>query len=174
MSKENPSAIIVMGVSGAGKSSIGERLAVRLGCRFVEGDRLHPASNVEKMAKGMPLTDEDRWPWLDLVGQELAASVAEGKSLVLSCSSLKRIYRDRLRQAAGGHLRFVFLKGTPELLELRMGERTGHFMPLSLLHTQLATLETPEGEEGVVTVDIDATLEEIVDAAHSGLMKQGL
>ncbi|MDY6963510.1 MAG: shikimate kinase, partial [Pseudomonadota bacterium] len=76
MSKENPSAIIVMGVSGAGKSSIGERLAVRLGCRFVEGDRLHPASNVEKMAKGMPLTDEDRWPWLDLVGQELAASVA--------------------------------------------------------------------------------------------------
>jgi gluconokinase len=174
MSTETPSAIIVMGVSGAGKSSIGERLASRLGCRFVEGDRLHPASNVEKMAKGMPLTDEDRWPWLDLVGQELATSVAEGKSLVLSCSSLKRIYRDRLRQAAGGHLHFVFLKGTPELLERRMGERTGHFMPLSLLHTQLATLETPEGEEGVVTVDIDATLEEIVAAAHAGLKKLGL
>ncbi|MFN7101214.1 MAG: gluconokinase [Pseudorhizobium sp.] len=174
MSLQNPSAIIVMGVSGAGKSSIGERLADRLNCRFVEGDRLHPASNVEKMAKGMPLTDEDRWPWLDLVGQELAASVAKGNSLVLSCSALKRTYRERLRQAAGGQLRFVFLKGTPQLLEVRMGERTGHFMPLSLLHTQLATLETPEGEEGVVTVDIDATLEEIVDAAHAGLKKLGL
>lgn len=174
MSTKNPSAIIVMGVSGAGKSSIGERLAARLDCQFVEGDRLHPASNVEKMAKGMPLTDEDRWPWLDLVGQELANSVAKGNSLVLSCSALKKIYRERLRQAAGGHLRFVFLKGSPELLEIRMGERTGHFMPLSLLHTQLATLETPEGEDGVVTVNIDATLEEIVEAAYSGLINQGL
>ncbi len=168
----HPTAIIVMGVSGAGKSSIGERLAVRLGCAFVEGDRLHPASNVEKMAKGMPLTDEDRWPWLDLVGNELATSVGKGNSLVLSCSALKRIYRDRLRKAAGGRLRFVFLKGTPQLLEVRMGERTGHFMPLSLLQTQLATLESPEGEEGVITVDIDATLEEIVEAAFQGLEKQ--
>ncbi len=168
----HPTAIIVMGVSGAGKSSIGERLAARLGCEFVEGDRLHPASNVEKMAKGMPLTDEDRWPWLDLVGNELATSVEKGKSLVLSCSALKRTYRERLRKAAGGRLRFVFLKGTPQLLEVRMGERTGHFMPLSLLQTQLATLETPEGEEGVVTVDIDATLDEIVEAAYQGLKKQ--
>lgn len=160
-----------MGVSGAGKSSVSERLAERLGCGFAEGDRLHPAANVEKMAKGTPLTDEDRWPWLDLVGQELADSVANGKSLVLSCSALKQIYRERLREAAGGNLRFVFLKGSPELLEVRMGERTGHFMPLSLLHSQLATLETPEGEHGVVTVNIDATLEEIVDAAYSGLQK---
>jgi gluconokinase len=160
-----------MGVSGAGKSSIGELLAQRLGCDFAEGDRLHPASNVEKMAKGIPLTDEDRWPWLDLVGQQLAASVRAGGSLVLSCSALKRIYRQRLREAAGGNLRFVFLKGSPELLEMRMGERTGHFMPLSLLHSQLATLETPEGEEGVVTVSIDATLNEIVDAAYTGLQK---
>lgn len=160
-----------MGVSGAGKSSVSERLAEKLGCDFAEGDRLHPASNVEKMAKGIPLTDEDRWPWLDLVGQELADSVAKGKSLVLSCSALKQIYRKRLRQAAGGNLRFVFLKGSPELLEVRMGERTGHFMPLSLLHSQLATLETPEGEEGVVTVSIDATLDEIVDAAYEGLRR---
>jgi gluconokinase len=168
----HPTAIIVMGVSGAGKSSIGERLSVRLGCEFVEGDRLHPASNVEKMAKGMPLTDEDRWPWLDLVGKELATSVEKGDSLVLSCSALKRTYRERLRQAAGGRLRFVFLKGAPKLLEVRMGERTGHFMPLSLLQTQLATLESPEGEEGVVTVDIDASLDEIVEAAYQGLKKQ--
>ncbi len=169
MNAHRPSAIIVMGVSGAGKSSVGEQLAHRLGCDFAEGDRLHPASNVEKMAKGIPLSDEDRWPWLDLVGEELRSAVTSGKSLVLSCSALKRIYRERLREAAGGKLRFVFLKGSPELLEVRMGERTGHFMPLSLLHSQLATLETPEGEEGVVTVDIDATLDEIVEAAYVGL-----
>lgn len=174
MTTQAPSAVIVMGVSGAGKSSIGERLAERLCCDFAEGDRLHPASNVEKMAEGTPLTDEDRWPWLDLVGQELATAVANGKSLVLSCSALKQIYRERLREAAGGELRFVFLKGAPELLEVRMGKRTGHFMPLSLLHSQLATLETPEGEEGVVTVDIDASLDEIVDAAYRGLQQLGL
>lgn len=172
MSNEHPTAVIVMGVSGAGKSSVGERLAAKLGCDFVEGDRLHPASNVEKMAKGIPLTDDDRWPWLDLVGRELATSIEKGASLVLSCSALKRIYRDRLRKATGGQLRFVFLKGTPALLEIRMGERTGHFMPLALLQTQLATLETPEGEEGVVTVDIDADLEQIVEAAYAGLKMQ--
>ncbi|MCJ8520798.1 gluconokinase [Pseudorhizobium tarimense] len=171
MSKKHPAAVIVMGVSGAGKSSIGERLAARLGCEFAEGDRLHPAANVEKMAKGIPLTDEDRWPWLDLIGKELAQCIEKGEDIVVSCSSLKRVYRDRMRKAAGGRLRFVFLKGTPELLEVRMGERTGHFMPLSLLQTQLATLESPEGEEGVVTVDIDATLDEIVEAAYQGLKK---
>ncbi|CAD7054576.1 gluconokinase [Pseudorhizobium endolithicum] len=174
MTIRTPSAIIVMGVSGAGKSSIGEMLSRRLDCDFVEGDRLHPAANVEKMAKGIPLTDEDRWPWLDLVGQELADAVSAGKTLVLSCSALKRVYRERLRKAAGGRLYFVFLKGSPQLLEVRMGERTGHFMPLSLLHSQLATLETPEGEEGVVTVDIDATLDEIVAAAESGLRELAL
>ena len=174
MSKEHPAAVVVMGVSGAGKSSIGERLAARLGCEFVEGDRLHPAANVEKMAQGIPLTDEDRWPWLDLIGKELAQAIEKGDDIVLSCSSLKRVYRDRMRQATDGRLRFVFLKGTPELLEVRMGERTGHFMPLSLLQTQLATLESPEGEEGVVTVDIDATLEEIVEAAYQGLKKQSV
>ncbi|CCF18017.1 putative gluconokinase [Pseudorhizobium banfieldiae] len=173
MNRQTASAIIVMGVSGAGKSSVGERLAEALNCDFAEGDRLHPPSNVEKMAKGIPLNDEDRWPWLDLVGQELALAVAEGRSLVLSCSALKRIYRDRLRAAAGGNLKFVFLKGTPELLEIRMGDRTGHFMPLSLLHSQLATLETPEGEKGVVTVTIDGTLDEIVEAAEKGLSKLG-
>ena len=166
-----PRAIIVMGVSGAGKSSVGERLAQRLGCSFAEGDRLHPASNVEKMAKGIPLADEDRWPWLDLVGQELASALARGDTLVLSCSALKRAYRERLRKAAGGELFFVFLKGSTELLEVRMGERTGHFMPTSLLKSQLATLESPEGEDRVVTVDIDASLETIVDNAYDALIK---
>jgi gluconokinase len=171
ISARPPRAIIVMGVSGAGKSSVGELLAERLHCAFAEGDRLHPPANVEKMAKGIPLTDEDRWPWLDLVGQELASALARGETLVLSCSSLKKIYRERLRKASGGELFFVFLKGTPELLQVRMGERTGHFMPTSLLQSQLATLESPEGEEGVATVDIDASLEVIVDKAYEGLTK---
>jgi gluconokinase len=158
-----------MGVSGAGKSSVAELLARRLGCAFVEGDRLHPASNVAKMAEGIPLTDDDRWPWLDLVGDELAAARERGESIVVTCSSLKRSYRTRLREASKGPLYFVFLKGSPELLASRMGERQGHFMPTSLLQSQLQTLESPEGEDGVVTVDIDATVEEIVAKAHDGL-----
>lgn len=168
---ETATAIIVMGVSGAGKSSIGERLAEKLHSAFVEGDRLHPAANVEKMAKGIPLTDEDRWPWLDRIGEELASALSRNETLVLSCSALKKSYRERLRTAAGGELFFVFLKGSPELLEVRMGERKGHFMPASLLKSQLATLESPEGEHGVVTVDIDADIETIVDNAYRGLLE---
>lgn len=158
-------AIIVMGVSGAGKTSVAELLAQRLGCEFVEGDRLHPASNVEKMAKGTPLTDEDRWPWLEIIGQELHTARSGGRDIVLTCSSLKKVYREKLRSSAGEPLYFVFLKGSPELLASRMGDRKGHFMPTSLLQSQLATLESPEGEEAVVTVDIDASVPEIVDDA---------
>lgn len=155
-------AIIVMGVSGAGKSSIAELLATRIGSKFVEGDRLHPETNVKKMAQGTPLTDEDRWPWLDIIGRELKSSREAGENIVLTCSSLKKIYRNRLRIAGGEPLYFVFLKGTPELLAERMGARKGHFMPTALLQSQLATLESPEGEPGVVTVDIDASIEDIV------------
>jgi gluconokinase len=169
MSTQEARAIIVMGVSGAGKTSVAELLAHRMGCAFLEGDRLHPKANVDKMAHGTPLTDEDRWPWLDLIGNEIAAVTAQGKSVVATCSSLKVSYRERLRKAAGGKLYFVFLKGAEDLLAQRMGERKGHFMPASLLQSQLATLESPEGEQGVVTVDIDATVEVIVDRALSGL-----
>lgn len=166
-----PLAIVVMGVSGSGKTSVGEHLAARLGCAFVEGDRLHPEANVAKMAKGIPLTDDDRWPWLDLVGGELAKARARGESVVVSCSALKQIYRDRLRRESGGMLYFVFLTGDPKVLEQRMGARTGHFMPASLLQSQLATLESPELEPGVVTVDIDASLNAIVDKAFDGIAK---
>lgn len=171
-------AIIVMGVSGSGKTSIAERIASRLNCAFVEGDRLHPAANVIKMSQGIPLTDDDRWPWLDVIGAELAATrekAANGNAdennggVVATCSALKRTYRDRLRRAAGGSLDFVFLSGDPKVLEKRMGARTGHFMPASLLQSQLATLESPEGEEGVVTVDIDASLDVIVANACEAL-----
>ena len=167
--QDTPLAIIVMGVSGSGKSSIGEGVAARLGVHFIEGDALHPAANVEKMSKGIPLTDEDRWPWLEKIGQEIAASLAKGKGIAVSCSALKRIYRERLRAAAGGHLYFVYLDGSKELLTRRMGERKGHFMPASLLESQLQTLEVPTGEPGVVTVDIDDTIDGIVDAALKGL-----
>ncbi len=168
-SSPEPQAIIVMGVSGCGKSSVGARLAGRLGLPFIEGDVLHPAANVEKMARGIPLTDDDRWPWLDLIGAEIAASLARAEGIVVSCSALKRVYRQRLRAEAGGRLAFVYLEGTPELLETRMGARTGHFMPPALLTSQLATLEDPTGEPGVVTVSIDQPVEAIVEEALAAL-----
>lgn len=164
-------AIIVMGVSGAGKTSIADLMAKRLGCKFVEGDQLHPASNVKKMADGTPLTDEDRWPWLEIIGNELKASRSADEDIIVTCSALKKIYREKLRSAGGEPLYIVFLKGSPELLASRMGARKGHFMPASLLQSQLATLESPEGETNVVTVDIDATVPEIVEDAIARLEK---
>ena len=162
-----PRAIIVMGVSGAGKSSVAIRLAERLGYRFIEGDALHPPENVEKMSHGIPLDDADRWPWLALVGEDLARYRVEG--VVITCSALKRIYRDRLREGAGGPLAFVFLEGSQALLAERMGHRSGHFMPTSLLKSQLEALEPPGGEPGVVTVCIDRAPEAICDSALAGL-----
>lgn len=169
-----PHAIIVMGVSGSGKSSIGEKLAEALSLRFVEGDALHPRANVEKMSKGIPLTDDDRMPWLDIIGETIRTALAKGEGVIVSCSALKRIYRDRLREAAGGNLFFVYLEGSKELLTDRMGHRTGHFMPTSLLESQLATLEVPTGEPGVVTVDIDDTVEAIAEAARMKLAPLGI
>jgi gluconokinase len=171
MTDDKSKAIIVMGVSGAGKTSIADLLANRLKCRFVEGDRLHPEANVKKMAEGTPLTDEDRWPWLEVIGENLHAARAAGEDIVATCSALKKIYREKLRNAGGEPLYFVFLKGSPELLADRMGHRTGHFMPTSLLQSQLATLEGPEGEPEVVTVDIDASVPQIVDAAIAKLQQ---
>ena len=162
-------AVVVMGVSGCGKTSVAEGLAARFSAAFIEGDSLHPAANVDKMSRGVPLTDEDRWPWLDTVGRAMADALARGESVVVSCSALKRVYRDRLRMASGGALAFVFLKGSRDLLISRMAAREGHFMPVSLLDSQLATLEDPTGEPGVVSVDIDAPVDEIVAAAFAAL-----
>jgi gluconokinase len=141
--------IIVMGVSGSGKSTVGEKLAEALNLPFLEGDSLHPKSNVDKMASGIPLQDEDRWPWLDKIGERMA--VAE-QGLIVSCSSLKKSYRDCLRAAVGGQLAFVFLDGSFEVLHEHMGHRTGHFMPVTMLESQLATLESPVGEPLVFRV----------------------
>lgn len=164
-----PQAVIVMGVSGCGKSSVGEALAQQAGLPFIEGDVLHPASNVDKMAAGIPLTDEDRWPWLTVIGERMADALSRGEGVVVSCSALKKIYRDHLRAATGGRLSIVYLEGSRDLLARRMGARTGHFMPLTLLDSQLATLEVPTGEPGVVTVSIDQPVEGIVADALAGL-----
>ena len=167
----NACAVVVMGVSGCGKTSVAEGLAASLGAAFIEGDSLHPAVNVDKMSHGIALTDEDRWPWLDTVGRAMADVLAGNGSVVVSCSALKKAYRDRLRSSAGGKLAFVFLKGSRELLMSRMAAREGHFMPVSLLDSQLATLEDPSGEAGVVTVDIDASIDAIVASALGGLSR---
>lgn len=159
--------IIVMGVAGCGKSSVGMRLAETLGLPYREGDDLHPQTNIAKMSAGTPLNDDDRWPWLDRIGEILANHAESG--IVLTCSSLKKVYRDRLRAAAGGRLAFVFLDGSKALLTQRMGNREGHFMPTSLLESQLATLERPDQEIGVVVVSIDNTPEAITDLAIDGL-----
>lgn len=159
--------IIVMGVAGCGKSSVGTRLAEALSLSYQEGDDLHPQANIAKMSAGTPLNDDDRWPWLDRIGEILADHAESG--IVLTCSSLKKVYRDRLRAAAGGRLAFVFLDGSKTLLTKRMGSREGHFMPTSLLESQLATLERPDQEAGVVVVNIDNTPSEITDLAIDGL-----
>ena len=151
--------IIVMGVSGCGKTTAGEALALHFGVPYIEGDALHPAQNVAKMASGTPLNDDDRWPWLEKIG---AALKSHPGGAVATCSSLKKIYRDRLRATAGDGLRFVFLKCSKEVLEARMRARKGHFMPPSLLASQLATLEDPSGEAGVAAVNGDAAHEEIM------------
>jgi gluconokinase len=168
-----PIAIIVMGVSGCGKSSVGADLAARLGLPFIEGDVLHPKVNVDKMAAGTPLTDEDRWPWLTIIGETMSEALANGQGIVVSCSALKKIYRDHLRKAAGGRLAFVYLEGSHALLSARMGARTGHFMPPALLESQLATLEVPTGERGVVTISIDQPVGSIVADALQALAKLG-
>jgi carbohydrate kinase (thermoresistant glucokinase family) len=155
-----------MGVSGSGKSTIGAALAERLGIPFVDGDALHPLTNVERMAAGLPLRDEDRWPWLAAVG----ARLAEG-DVVVACSALKRSYRDAIL-AEAPDARFIHLTGSHELLDERMQRRTDHFMPPSLLESQLAALEPLAADEAGVTVEnagaVEAVVGRIVDAIGSG------
>ncbi|MBW9076369.1 gluconokinase [Rhizobium pusense] len=154
-----------MGVSGSGKSTIAEVLAERLGCRLLEGDDFHPSRNVEKMAMGIPLTDEDRWPWLDLIGQELSLTRSRGERLVATCSALRKSYRERLRQYGGTSICFLFLKSDRFTLQQRIDQRGGHFMPSSLLATQLALLEEPTFERDVTTVDVSLGLAAAVELA---------
>ena len=152
--------LLVMGVSGSGKTSVGTFLAGRLNWPYAEADAFHSTANVEKMAAGHPLTDEDRWPWLQAIRAWIDERVARGESGVVTCSALKRKYRDVLRRA---EVRFVYLKGTRELIAERMAARQGHFFKPSMLDSQFASLEEPSADEGVITVPIDGTPAEIVD-----------
>jgi gluconokinase len=152
--------LVLMGVAGSGKSAVGAALAARISATYLDGDDLHPPANIAKMSRGEPLTDDDRWPWLTLVGQRLANP--DG-TLIIGCSALKRRYRDHIRTEAAGSVTFVHLAGTKELIAARMGARAGHFMPTSLIDSQFAALEPPADDEHAITVDIDQPLERLVD-----------
>jgi gluconokinase len=157
-----PCALVVMGVSGSGKTTIADKLAERLNWAFEDGDRFHPASNVAKMSAGQPLTDEDRWPWLQAIADEIDRVCNAGQHAVIACSALKRAYRDILVHGRND-VRIIYLKGTQELIASRLARRKGHFMPPGLLDSQFKTLEPPGQGEGPVTVSIDASVEAIVD-----------
>ncbi len=155
-----------MGVSGCGKSLIGQTLATAMGLRFIDGDSLHPPANIAKMRRGEPLTDADRAPWLDSVGDTVRAD-----GTVVACSALKRAYRDQIRARAGAPVTFLYLRGQRATLLARMSTRPGHFMPPALLDSQLATLEPPAPDEAHLTADIEAAPAAIVTLFRTGLEK---
>ncbi|TGN73224.1 gluconokinase [Streptomyces bauhiniae] len=161
-----PQVVVVMGVAGTGKTTIGPLLAARLGVPYAEGDDFHPQANIDKMSAGTPLADADRWPWLDAIGRW--AHGRAGLGGVVSSSALKRSYRDRLRAEAPGVV-FVHLTGSRELIESRMSQRQGHFMPTALLDSQFATLQPLQADEAGVAVDVSGSPEEITERAAEAL-----
>jgi len=167
-----PVMLVVMGVSGSGKTTIARRLAESLGWDFLDGDDLHPAANVAKMRAGVPLVDADRWPWLAAIAAWMRQQLTAGRSGVVACSALRQVYRARLRQAGTG-VRFVYLRVDHEELARRMRGRE-HFMPPELLGSQLATLEEPGSDEPALRVDAGGTAEDTLALALQGLKEQGL
>ncbi|MEV0405452.1 gluconokinase [Actinoallomurus sp. NPDC050550] len=161
---QNP-IVLVMGVSGSGKTTIGAMLAGRLGWKYAEADDFHPPANVEKMHNGIPLTDEDRWPWLRAIG---AWMQEQTDPAVVTCSALKRKYRELLREDRPD-LHLVYLDGSKELISARLAARHGHFFPKQLLDTQFADLEPPQADEDALTVSIDQPIEKIVEEIHERL-----
>ncbi|HLN77683.1 MAG TPA: gluconokinase [Nocardioidaceae bacterium] len=159
---EGPVVLVLMGVSGCGKTAVGRVLASQLGWAFQEGDALHPPANVEKMAAGHPLTDEDRWPWLDLVAGWIDERLDSGQSGIVTCSALRRVYREKLDRRGSGVL-FVYLAGDYDLVAARITARHGHYMPPSLLESQFSTLEEPAADEPAIRVEIAGTPREIAD-----------
>lgn len=150
--------LVLMGVSGSGKTTVGHELSARLDWPYLDADDFHPPENVEKMRAGTPLSDEDRWPWLDALNAQLRDFDARGQSVILGCSALKAVYRSRLALGCR-EVRWVHLTGSFELIESRLNARTGHYMPAALLRSQFATLEAPQD---AITVGIDATPAQIV------------
>ena len=166
--------VVVMGVSGAGKTTVGMALAARLGWDFQDGDALHPDENIAKMAAGVPLTDDDRWPWLRRVREWIAAEQDSARCGVVACSALKRSYRDVLR---GADVLLVQLAAGTDVLEQRLEHRTGHFMRSGMLGSQLDALELPQPDERVLVVDadrpVDVVVDDIVAAFDSGTWQAG-
>ncbi len=158
-----------MGVSGCGKSTLGALLAGALDCPFLEGDEFHAASAVAKMRAGQPLSDDDRWPWLDRLGAAIGKSLATHGGVVAACSALKRGYRERLRQAIGAPTRFILLDAQPDELLRRLTQRADHYMPASLLDSQLATLERPDADEAILTLDAATSPERLRELAQTWL-----
>jgi gluconokinase len=163
-----PPTVLVMGVCGCGKSTVGAQLAQRLSVTYLEGDTYHPPENIERMRAGQPLTDDDRAGWLAALAQALTEH--QGRGVVLSCSALKRRYRDVLRQGAPG-LRIVLLHGSEPLLQARLAARKHHYMPASLLASQLAALETPDPDEHATVLDIAAPVAAVVQAAQDAVTR---
>lgn len=166
--------LVVMGVSGSGKTTVAEGVVERTGWVFAEADAFHPQANIDKMASGTPLTDEDRWPWLRHLGAWMAEHGAKGEDTVITCSALKRTYRDVLRAdvlalGAGHRVLFAHLDGSAEVIAARLEGRKGHFMPASLLQSQIDTLEDLEPDEDGVVLDLTAAPAELVERVMEGL-----
>ena len=165
-------AIVVMGVSGSGKSTIGRRIASRLGFAFADADRYHPEANIAKMAAGVPLTDEDRQPWLERLRRLIEEHAAEGRSLVLACSALKESYRRLLKGAEpAAHVHFVYLRGDFDTILTRMRRRKGHYMKASMLQSQFRDLQEPED---AVVVSVEHSVPASVQQALAGLARRGV
>ena len=162
-------AIVVMGVSGAGKSTVGRLTATRLDCPFRDADSFHPPANIAKMASGAPLTDADRWPWLQAIAAWIGEHRAAGTTCVATCSALKRAYRDLVTEGQRPDVRLVYLKGDMALIEARLAARRGHFMPPALLRSQFDALEEPSDEERAMVMSIDERPEEIAERVARAL-----
>jgi gluconokinase len=161
MAASKLAAVVVMGVSGAGKSTVAKLIAARLDCPFRDADSFHPQANIEKMSRGEPLTDADRWPWLQAIAAWIAEHRAAGTTCVVTCSALKRVYRDIVTARQSADVRLVYLKGDFDLIAARLAARKGHFMPPALLKSQFDALQEPRVEEHAIVVSIDATPEAI-------------
>ncbi|ADZ44233.1 TPA: gluconokinase [Yersinia enterocolitica] len=165
-------SIIVMGVSGSGKTTVGEAVARRIHAKFIDGDDLHPRANIQKMGSGHPLNDEDRMPWLERLSDAAYSLHHKNESGIIVCSALKRRYRDRLREG-NPEMAFLYLKGSFDVIMERLKARSGHFMPTDLLKSQFEALEEPGSEEpDVICVDIDADIDEVVQRCVLALEKQ--